>query len=277
MAAALQVGTPVLTEQRCALGQSLVAHRHTPPKAPRLPTHCPAPPPQHHASNPHLPRTCRVLDAYGYVPADAAFAYTLPGTATPDPAALGGGLGKELSQWMRRVAATLAHRHELAAAAAQKKAAAAAGGRRLLGEVEAAVEEEGDGEAAEAVAAEAVGEDDEEEAEQWAQEEEAEQWAQEEEEQQQQQQQEAGVGGEGQRHNSAAAKAAAAAGGGERPELPPAGTYTAAMLAAFDDAGSRAAHTAAWRAKKEVMHHNAEVAAKVLRETAALAAARGRA
>ncbi|KAL4425032.1 hypothetical protein ABPG77_001810 [Micractinium sp. CCAP 211/92] len=50
------------------------------------------------------------------------------------------------------------------------------------------------------------------------------------------------------------------------------GSYSAAMLGAFDDDAARAAHTAAWRAKRAVMWRNAEAARQVLREAAALAA-----
>jgi hypothetical protein len=52
------------------------------------------------------------------------------------------------------------------------------------------------------------------------------------------------------------------------------GSYAAALLAAFDDDASRAAHTAAWRAKQQqLMQHNADVARRMLAETVALKAA----
>lgn len=50
------------------------------------------------------------------------------------------------------------------------------------------------------------------------------------------------------------------------------GSYSVAMLRAFDDDAARAAHTAAWRAKRAVMRRNADAARQVLREAAALAA-----
>ncbi len=50
------------------------------------------------------------------------------------------------------------------------------------------------------------------------------------------------------------------------------GSYSAAMLHAFDDDAARAAHTAAWRAKRAVMRRNADAARQVLIEAAALAA-----
>ncbi|PSC69178.1 hypothetical protein C2E20_7335 [Micractinium conductrix] len=222
VAVALQVGTPLLTEQR-------------------------------------------VLDTYGYFPSDAAFAYTLPGTTAHDSAAMGAALGREQSQQMERASAELAAAaaaaeqpaavvataataeqptvaaeelpaaaatEQPAAAAANKPAsaapaaeqpavAAAAATRRRLGEEAAAVEEQG---AAQAAAAAAAGEAD-------------------------------------------------GAGAAAEVEPPRAGSYAAAMLAAFDDEACRAAHTATWRAKQEVMRHNADAAAQVLRETAALAAA----
>ncbi|KAL4422295.1 hypothetical protein ABPG75_008492 [Micractinium tetrahymenae] len=54
---------------------------------------------------------------------------------------------------------------------------------------------------------------------------------------------------------------------------PAPGSYAAAMLQAFDDSAARAAHAAAWRAKRTVMQRTAEAARRVLQETAALAAA----
>ena len=54
---------------------------------------------------------------------------------------------------------------------------------------------------------------------------------------------------------------------------PPAGSYAAALLQALDNDASRAAHTAAWRAKRAAMQRNVETAQQVLRETAAWAAA----
>ncbi|KAI7842453.1 hypothetical protein COHA_004092 [Chlorella ohadii] len=66
----------------------------------------------------------------------------------------------------------------------------------------------------------------------------------------------------------ATAGAATAAGQG-----PPAGSYAAALLAAFNDQAVRAARQAARELKAQLMRHNLEVAGALLSETAAAAAA----
>jgi len=61
--------------------------------------------------------------------------------------------------------------------------------------------------------------------------------------------------------------------GAQASDEPPAGSYAAALLQALDDEASRAAHTAAWRAKRAAMQRNVQTAQQVLRDTAAWAAA----
>jgi hypothetical protein len=61
-------------------------------------------------------------------------------------------------------------------------------------------------------------------------------------------------------------------GGAQDSDEPLAGSYAAALLQALDNDASRAAHSAAWRAKRAAMQRNVETAQQVLRETAAWAA-----
>lgn len=61
---------------------------------------------------------------------------------------------------------------------------------------------------------------------------------------------------------------ASAAGGTQ--ELPPPGSYAAALLAAFEDDTNQAAHAAAWRVKHEVMRHNVQLARQFLAGAAPL-------
>ncbi|KAL4422294.1 hypothetical protein ABPG75_008491 [Micractinium tetrahymenae] len=193
----------------------------------------------------------RVLAAYEYVPEAAAFLYTpLNDTAQPDPAALAKAEAKRLSQWMRQWAAEQAKRREGAV-------------MRRLGEVlgSATAERQGKEE-----------EEEDEEAARWLA------WAQagrqglRQRHQPRRQQREQEDGEQPAPAGNAAAEPTLAGDAGLH-DLPPPGSYAAAMLRAFDDGAARAAHSAAWRAKQALMRRNAETARQALREAAALAAA----
>lgn len=80
-------------------------------------------------------------------------------------------------------------------------------------------------------------------------------------------------GQQGWRRSLAAKEQQAGKRGPREGAKPPAGSYAAALLHALDDDASRAAHTAAWRAKRAAMDRNAATARRILQETAAWAAA----
>ncbi len=196
---------------------------------------------------------CRVLGAYQYVPDGAAFVFReLFGETWPDPAALATTEGIRQSRQLHKLVTAgrpAAGRRRLI----DGPAALAAASQRLL---EAAAEEEGE-EALDSPA----------------------------EEQQHSSSfdssSSSSSGSEQQPRRRLAAKEEEQAGkrkppgkkGAQASDEPPAGSYAAALLQALDDEASRAAHTAAWRAKRAAMQRNVQTAQQVLRDTAAWAAA----
>lgn len=195
-----------------------------------------------------------MLGAYEYVPPSAAFLYAAQqGPAPPDAAALAADVGAALSGELQRAAGVAAP--------------AGSRGRRLIeGQLQAWAQRLAE------LAAEDEGEEDHglEATEDWEQRRAARrgqkaqrQAAAEQREEQQQQR--------ARRRLQAGGKAKAP----PAVEAPPAGSYAAALLQAFDDGASRAAHAAAWQAKEAAMQRNVETARQLLRETAAFAAAAG--
>lgn len=217
MAAALQVGAPVLTEGR-------------------------------------------VLEAYQYTPADAAFAYDAPDGATaPDVAALAAEEGVQMSQLLRSLAGGAAHPSRRRRLIEGRDEEAEAAWRQRLAEREA--EEEGE----ESLGLAAPMESSEQQRPARRRAAEEQQKADSKRQPQQRRQ-------EPQKRQQQAARKHAADEDDEE-AAPAAGTYAAALLAAFDDDASRAAHTAAWRAKRQLMRRNVEAARLMLRDTATWAAA----
>lgn len=220
-----------------------------------------------------------MLEAYEYVPSQAAFVYAAPPGAKPlDPAALAAEEGEPLAQLMRG---------ELIEGKQQGRRRRRAARRRLIEGREAAEDEEEDGAEGwvqrEAAARERrlaeLAEEDEGEEDRGL---EAEEAGTKRQQKKQRQQQQGKQQGRQQKQRQQRQPAAAdpeeegsdgEAAEGKRVELPPPGSYAAALLRAFDDSASRAAHSAAWRAKRAVMQRNADVARRVLLDTAAWAAA----
>lgn len=248
MAAALQVGAPVLTESRQAFawaaGASTGGHcsgmpaRLLAPPAYALvcPPSCPDP------LNPPPPccHPCRVLGAYQYVSADAAFLYRPAGEeAWPDPTVLAATEGARLSQQLRQLAG--GGRRAAARRLIEVPAAVAAARQRLA---ELAAQDEGEEDRGLEVTAEEAS---------------------------------SASGGKVKKR-----RGRRLAGRGKKPRKPAlpyakgqprVGSYEAALLRAFDDSAARAAHAAARRAKQAAMQHNVDTARQVLRDTAVWAAA----